>query len=195
MTRAVWDSLLAAARAAHARHRALAEFCAFPADLAPTGVAPHHIPPADLMCADPDLGTDPLAQAFVNAARHARWRETYKNTAIGDDFMTRFGCYCLIGAGGAFASRRMNAFVVYMPPGLHYPFHQHPAEELYLVLGGGAEFHRAGSAPQTLHPGDSVFHPGDRPHATTTHDRPLLAYVLWRNHLDTPPAWTPGQGL
>ena len=34
----------------------------------------------------------------------------------------------------------MNAWMVYMPAGLYYPLHQHPAEEMYLCLAGEAVF-------------------------------------------------------
>ena len=49
MSRAVWDHLLAQARAAHIANQALSEFCAFPDDVLPQDVTHRHIPPADLM--------------------------------------------------------------------------------------------------------------------------------------------------
>ncbi len=196
-TRAHWDTLLDAARNAHAAHAKLSGFCAFPDDLTPAQPAPNRIGAAGLMESDPVVRscTHPLAQALLGGSPHAQWRETYKGTDIAQDFLDRFGCYCLIGTGGAFTSRQMGAFVVYMPPGLHYPCHQHPAEEMYYILAGEAGFTREGEAPETLGAGDVSFHASGQPHATATHDLPVLAYVLWRNHLGTPPVWTPGQGL
>ena len=193
MTHPSFETLLDAARAAHGRHPALHRFCAFPDDVTATTVTPHHIPAADLMARDPLLQTPylpPLARAFVAAGPHATWRETYRNTGIGDDFLARFGCYCLIGPGGAYQSAQMHAFVVYMPPGLCYPRHHHPGEEMYFVLAGSAEFHRDGAAPEILGPGQGVIHASNQPHAAETLDRPLLAYVIWRSHLGIPPVLT-----
>lgn len=185
-----FDSLLAKARAAHATLPALSGFCPFPDDLTAQPVTPLHIPAADLLAQDAGLFSPDLSvfrDAFVAASPAARWRETYKGTDIGQDFIDRFGCYALIGTGGPWVSEQMASFVVYMPAGLHYRWHQHPAEELYLVIAGQAEFRRKGEPPETLGPGDTSFHASNQPHGMTTHDHPVMAYVLWRNHLGTPP--------
>lgn len=188
-----FDHLLEEARKVHAAHPALRDFCPFPSDLEPQPLTPHHIDAADLMTHAPGLaGPDlaPLRDAFLAAGDHAAWRDTYRDTDIGDDFLSRFGCYCLIGEGGGWSSRQMASYVVYMPPGLHYPWHHHPAEELYLVMAGQAEFHRAGEPSATLASGDSSFHASNQSHAMQTLDHPVMAYVLWRSHLDVRPVLT-----
>ena len=129
MTRALWDHLLEQARAAHQASAALTNFCPFPDDVTAQPVSPYHIPAADLMTADhplPSSGLSALRDAFVAAGSSAHWRETYKGTDIGQDFLDRFACYSLIGPGAPWTSSSMYAFVVYMPPGLWYPWHQHP---------------------------------------------------------------------
>lgn len=196
MTRTVFDHLLDEARRVHDADPRLTEFCPFPDDIRPQPVTPFHIPASDLMQNDPALSTPrfaPLRDAFIAAAPHAQWRETYKGTDIGEDFMTRFGCYCLIGDGGPFHSDQMRAWVVYMPAHLHYPWHHHPGEEAYLILAGQAEFARGDEAPETLYPGDIVCHESNQPHATDTTHAPLLAYVVWRNGFDTAPVLTPSE--
>lgn len=198
MSRPVFDRLIDEARRVHEGHAALTGFCPFPNDLRPQEIAPFHIPPSDLLQAETGLGTDrysALRDAFVAAAPYAHWRETYKGTNIGDDFMDRFGCYCLIGDGGPFASDLMRAWVVYMPSRLHYPWHHHPGEEMYLVLAGEAEFSRHGHPPEMLRPGDTVLHNSNQPHATDTQDAPMMAYVIWRNGFETAPVLTPPEGI
>lgn len=193
MSRAAFDTLLAAARDAHERHAGLSAFHRFADDVHAQPVAPHHIPPSDLLQAEQALqstGYAALRDAVIAAAPHATWRETYKGTDIGDDFMHRFGCYCLIGDGGPFASARMRAWFVYMPAGLHYPWHHHPGEEAYLVIAGEAEFHAEGTPSKTLSEGALSIHGPDQPHAMTTHEHPVLAYVVWRNGFDTAPRLT-----
>lgn len=193
MTHDGWDKLLAELRQTHKTVSALQAFCAFPDDPRRQDIAPHHIPAADLMYNDPDLSTDrftDLRDALIDAAPLAQWRETYRNTVMGPDFLDRFGCYEIIGQDAPFACEDMRSFVVYAPPGLYYPWHHHPAEELYLVIAGEAEFALEGAPPQILRPGDTVFHPSSRPHAMTTHASPVMAYVLWRGDLETKPVFT-----
>lgn len=193
MTRAPFDTLLAEVRCLHRATPSLTEFCPFPADTKPQPLTPHHIPASDLLQAETALTTarhKPVRDAVIAAAPGAKWRETYKGTDIGEDFLARFGCYSLIGAGGAFQSRQMWAWFVYMPAHLHYPWHHHPGEECYFVLAGEAEFHAEGHASQTLGEGNSSLHASNQPHAMTTHDAPVLAYVIWRNGFDTAPRLT-----
>jgi len=191
--RPVWDRLLSEAKRLHESLPALQAFCAFPDDLTEQEVEAFHIPASDLLCGEDDLSKGPYAaliQAFIAAAQLARWRETYKGTDIGQDFLNRFGCYCLIGGGGPFHSAQMASWVVYMPKGLHYPYHHHPGEEMYTVIAGKAEFFRDGDAPVVLSAGDVCQHGSNQPHAMTTHDSPVMAYVVWRNGFATPPVLT-----
>jgi len=185
--------LLDAAQRAHASHPGLAAFVGFPDDLSEQPMTPHSIPAADLLARETGLfGNDQaeLRDAFIAAAPEALWRETYKGTDIGQDFMDRFGCYCLIGPGAPWTSARMAGFVVYMPADLHYPWHHHPAEEMYLVLAGEARFLAEGAPPETLRAGDTSFHASNQPHAMETGAHPVMAYVTWRSHLQTPPVLT-----
>ena len=188
-----FESLLDAARDAHETQAALSDFCAFPTDLIPFEVAPYHIAASDLMVAETgfsDGSANHLRSAFIKAAPQAQWRETYWQTDISQDFKDRFACYCLIGAGGAWMSNQMAAYVVYMPPHLYYPSHHHPAEELYYVIGGEADFHREGLPSKRLSQGDSCFHAANQPHAMETKESPVMAYVLWRNEFQTSPVWS-----
>ena len=193
-----FDTLLTEFRNLHAASPALSTFCSLPETVDRQEVTPHHIPAATLMKADGDLtataSTEALRDAFIAASDIAQWRETYKGTRIGADFMERFGCYCLIGGGGPFSAPDMGAYVVYMPPGLYYPYHHHPAEEIYYILAGEAEFMMESEQPKTLGPGEHVFHPSNRPHATQTHDRPFMALVLWRGDMATKPVLTYPEG-
>lgn len=189
----VLESLLIEVKALHQGHDALRNFCAFPPDIKHQTVEPFRIPAADLMTSEQNFGPTPhqgLCDALIDAGDQMMWRETYKGSNIDPDFMARFACYEIVGWDAPFASQTMRSFVVYQPPHLHYPWHQHPAEEIYVVLAGQAEFHLEGEAPIILPAGDSAFHPSGRPHALTTHDHPVMAYVAWRNHFDVPPEWT-----
>ena len=193
MTTAIWDAAISAARDAHRSHPELSAFCDFPDDLVRQDVTPFHIPAADLFACEQGLATARYAQfrdAIVCAGPHAHWRETYKDTDIGEDFLSRFGCYCLIGDGGPFSSKKMRAWMVYSSPKLHYRWHHHPGEEMYLVIAGAAEFFRKGAAPMTLRSGETSAHASNQPHAMETYDSPVLAYVIWRNGFEGAPQLT-----
>ncbi|MEX0284980.1 MAG: dimethylsulfonioproprionate lyase family protein [Paracoccaceae bacterium] len=195
--RAVWDALLGEVQQLHLDNADLSGFCTFPTDVQAQEVTAFDIPPRALMERDAGLVSQrhgALQDRIKEAGRLAKWRETYKGTNIGADFLNRFGCYSLIGEGGAYRSAQMNAWFVYMPARLWYTWHHHPGEEMYVVLAGEAEFRRGSHTPETLREGDAVFHQSNQPHATETFDQPLLAYVVWRNGFETPPVLTSMEG-
>lgn len=84
----------------------------------------------------------------------------------------------------------MSAWVVYMPAGLYYPWHQHPAEEMYFTLAGEGVFMREGCTDETMREGQACLHQSNQPHAFETKDHPIMAYVVWRNGFDIPPVLT-----
>ena len=190
---ATFQRLLDYARAAHRDIAAVRDFCPFPDDLTEVPFTSFNVPSADYLARDPYLNAQelsPFAQAVFDAGADAHWRETYKDTDIDRDFMERFGAFAIVGPEAPWASTEYAGFVVYMPAGLWYPRHQHPAEELYYILAGEAEFQADGREPRKVAAGDAVFHESNQPHATLTHDKPFIAYVLWRNHLDVKPIWS-----
>ncbi|MFD1157242.1 dimethylsulfonioproprionate lyase family protein [Roseovarius aestuarii] len=198
MTRAVWDTLLDAARETHQDHAQLSEFCPFPEDITAQPVAPFDIPAAELFTNEPCFGDTPYSTFFSalrEAAPYAHWRETYKGTNIGQDFMDRFGCYCVIGPEAPFISETMRAWMVYMPPNLHYTWHHHPAEEMYMVIAGSARFFRQDETPEVLSAGQVSQHQSNQPHAMETEGGAVLAYVIWRNQFDVPPVLTSDKEL
>ena len=193
----VQKDLLDRVRDAYCAHPDMVTFAPFPHDLTPQHMQPHHRPPSDLLQTDADLTFrtyGPLGRSIRAAAPTMRWRETYRQDADGASFMDRWGCFTIIGADSPFASDALRLFVVYMPAGLHYPSHRHPAEEIYLVLAGRARFWRAGHPDQTLREGHTVFHASNQVHALETGDSPVLCLVAWRNHLETLPVLVRDRG-
>jgi len=117
----IWQNLLEQARTMHADHPDIRAFCDFPDDLKRQQMLPHSIPASDLMVYDTGLVSETpycgFRDGFIACAPQARWRQTYKGTNIGNDFLDRFGCYELIGQEGVFHSTQMRSFVVYAPRG------------------------------------------------------------------------------
>ena len=190
---ATFQTLLDCARATHQTVAAVRDFCPFPDRLTDASFASFTVPAADLLATDPYLAAQnlsPFAQAVVDAGADAHWRETYKDTDIDADFIDRFGAFSFVGPDAPWTSADYAGFVVYMPAGLWYPRHEHPAEELYYILAGEADFLADGRPPRTVGAGGTIFHESSQPHATQTHDKPVLAYVLWRNNLGVKPVWS-----
>lgn len=180
----LFDALLSATRRAYLEHPEATGFAPFPADITPQAVDSVARPAKELLRQDAGTDVDALAslrQAVVAAADVVTWLDHYQDSDLGPGFHDRFGCFPIIGDSGPFISDSLRAWVVYMAPNLYYPWHEHVAEELYLVISGSAVFRKAGSADVTLRAGDTVFHGHNQPHATETGDEPVLCLVLWRD--------------
>ena len=188
-----WENLLETARNVHLGNSKLQDFCPFPKDIKKQDFLPFNIPASDLMQNEIGLFSDSyieLRDAFTAASPYAHWRQTYKGTAVGDKFLEKFGCYGLIGPESPFQSEEIRAWVVYMPKNFYYPWHQHPAEEMYLCLAGEAVFRKEGSPEAVLNSGGVMEHSTNQPHAMETFDHPIMAYVVWRNEFGTKPVLT-----
>ena len=180
--------------ARHATDPALMTFCAMPDDIAAQPCPPFETSSARRLASETGFdgqAIDPLAALFRAASPAAKWRETYKDTDLPRDFLDAFGSWCLIGSGGPYTSDHIASYMLYMPAGLWYPWHHHPAEELYVVLAGSGEFLVSGEEPQQLGVGDAIMHEANQPHALRTTDAPILCYVVWRNGFGIPPVLTP----
>ncbi len=187
-----WTNLLRETQAVH-KLPTLQKFCPFPTPLAENPITPYKSKAADLMLNDRSPCADHLAgfrEALIDAGPLAQWRETYKGGPLGQDFEDSFACYEILGRDAPFATDQMRGFVLYFPAGLHYPWHHHPAEELYLVVAGQGEFAISGEEPRMLSSGNTIYHRSNIPHALTTHDQPIMTYVLWRGDLTTKPVLT-----
>lgn len=193
MTDPRWQTLLSEARDIHARIKALSDFCPFPDPVETRPLAARRDPLCDAMQtahALPGQGFESFRDALIAAAPLGQWRDTYRDTPQGEELHRHFGCYEVLGRDAPFVTDVMRGFVIYQTAGYHYPMHSHPAEEIYFVIAGEGEFHLDGAASRTLRAGDTVFHPSGVPHALTTHESAIIAYVLWRGDITTKPVFT-----
>ena len=191
---AVYQNLLRTTQDAYAGNAEMRGFTPFPDDIVHQAVTPFHNPCCGVFCEDKELVSQkyPALQDAIRAASDAvHWRETYKDTNIGDDFMDRFACYCIIGDNAPFMSAAIRLFIVYMPPHFYYPWHHHPAEEMYMVVSGNGVFKRKDCPDERLTEGETSFHQSNQPHAMETLDDPVLCLVAWRDDFETPPVLTP----
>ena len=195
MSRELFDTALQQIKVAYEAEPAMTSFHPFPQtdELSWNPMDPHIINPAKLCAEDDSIVSEKytaLRDALIAVKDVASWRETYKNTNIGEDFLNRFGCYELFGSEGHFQCQSTRGFVVYSAEGLYYPWHHHPAEEIYLILAGEAEFTTEGNSPRMLTPGDTVFHAENQPHNMQTRNKGVLAWVQWRGDMSVLPVLT-----
>lgn len=191
MTAPAFVALFDQIHALHAAQPVLHGFADLPDGVEQVETEPFLLPAADLFASDTALYSreyGALRDAAQAVAPVAHWRRSYRGGSVDPSFYEGFGCFGVVGAGGPYVSSSLRAFMIYLPAGFVYPPHRHPAEELYFIIAGEAEFHMDGHAPRRLTPGDHVFHPSDVAHATRTHDHPVLALVYWRGDIATLPS-------
>jgi quercetin dioxygenase-like cupin family protein len=191
---AIFQTLLRTMQSAYSTNTEMMGFAPFPNDIIRQDVIPYHCNCSAYFQSDIRLiskNYSELQNAISTASKLVHWRETYKGSDIGNYFMDRFGCYCILGENPPFSSDVLRLFMVYMPSGLYYPWHHHPAEEMYMVVSGGAIFKQSDCPDKLLSEGEVAFHASNQPHAMETTEDPVLCLVAWRDNFQTPPVLTP----
>ena len=104
-------------------------------------------------------GVAEILQAFVTAGPSLQWIQTpaYAET-LSEHFLDNYGYVRVIGPGGLVESSVASAGLGIWGAGLHYPRHEHPAEETYHVLHGSAMFQRGDGPSEPKGVGESVHH-------------------------------------
>ena len=191
---AIFQTLLRTMQSAYSTNTEMMGFAPFPNDIIRQDVIPYHCNCSAYFQSDIRLiskNYSELQNAISTASKLVHWRETYKGSDIGNYFMDRFGCYCILGENAPFSSDVLRLFMVYMPSGLYYPWHHHPAEEMYMVVSGGAIFKQSDCPDKLLSEGEVAFHASNQPHAMETTEDPVLCLVAWRDNFQTQPVLTP----
>ena len=128
--------------------------------------------------------TRDACSALAQIAPLLCWRQnaSYRDAAL----LAGYG-YCeLAGPHGHLIDTRKSLGVLLLAPRTHYPQHRHPANEIYVVLAGSAEWRVDDEPWRRRDPGAAIRHRSMAIHAMRTDESPLLAAYLWTDHLDTP---------
>jgi mannose-6-phosphate isomerase-like protein (cupin superfamily) len=150
-----------------------------------TEVAPQALPASETLLRTLDLaapGTRGLLGAFARERASRKWEQSYTRAdgVVGDDMLAGYGFAEVIGKLGPFVSTRVRAGIGVWGPGIDYPAHRHQPEEVYLVLGGSAEFHIDGQAPRLCRAGEAVYVTPMLTHGFRTLNEPLAVFYIWR---------------
>lgn len=85
----------------------------------------------------------------------------------------------LIGPGGMVTTDDVRVGLYGILPGAKYGFRTHPAEEVFIMLAGEADWAKADSGFATLRTGARAYHPSMMRHATRTNDYAFMSFYIW----------------
>jgi hypothetical protein len=192
---ALCDFLQSEAAAGHAHERAVLDATCAALDRCRLAVAvtqPRRLPAADLLgsaLATVQLpALMPLRDAISTMAHLFRWRQNpnYTEANMGSAFMAGYGYVEFAGPKEALVhGGDVRVGLLLLGPGLHYPLHAHPAEEVYHPLIDGALWRRGAEDWHTVAAGHAIHHAPMVPHETKATDRTLLALYCWRGDTST----------
>jgi quercetin dioxygenase-like cupin family protein len=127
-----------------------------------------------------------IAQAFFEIEPFADWVQNpnYSVESLGPGYVDRYGYVELVGPGRPVESRDLLVGLLLLGPDMHYPDHAHPAEEIYHVVAGHAEWWREDEGWRRKPPGTLIHHAPMVRHAMRTGDEPLLALYCWTGKVE-----------
>ncbi len=124
-----------------------------------------------------------LLNVSLSLSEHAVWRNKYRARPEYAHLFENFAFCDFVGPDGWQGTEDVTLGLVLMGPHCFYPFHHHPARELYYVLSGTAEWAVDFQPPQVLEPGSWLLHQENQPHAMQTGHEPMLAVSAWRGDI------------
>ena len=130
-----------------------------------------------------------MSAAASPATRHARalaaiepqltWVQRQGANVVGEPFKSGHANASIIGRDGLETREDVWIGVSLLAPGVTYPDHRHPPEEVYVVLSPG-EWRQDHNAWHEPGPGGIVYNPPNFLHAMRSSSAPLLAtWCLW----------------
>lgn len=122
----------------------------------------------------------PLARFLAAHRNELRWGQTYSAADFGAEFLARYGWLEVFGTRGPFVNDEVAAGLLILGPDIVYPDHHHIAEEIYIPLTGGTEWHKGDSGFHVREAGEVIHHASNVNHAMRTAKEPLLALYIWR---------------
>lgn len=122
-----------------------------------------------------------IAEAFAVIEPQADWLQNpnYSVASLGPGYVDRYGYVELVGPGRPVESADLLVGLLLLGPDMHYPDHAHPAEEIYHVVSGEADWWREDEGWRRKAPGTLIHHAPMVRHAMRTAGEPLLALYCW----------------
>lgn len=134
-------------------------------------------------------------EALAAVAGSVSWVQTeaYRQDPPHGNFLDGYAHATFLGptdGGQGPTSVAAATGLLLLAPGVVYPHHAHPADEVYLPLTEARWSHGAGAPFEVATVGTVLHHRPWQPHAMITDARPLLALYLWTGAVTVPATWT-----
>lgn len=136
---------------------------------------------AQLSCATPALTSSVVehAQSLMSLSDSLAWWKRSDATQVGEPFSSGHANATIAGPGGLEERDDVWVGVSLLAPGIDYPVHHHPPEEVYLVLSNGC-WNQDNGLWNEPGPGGFVHNPPNIMHAMRSGEKVLLAtWCLW----------------
>lgn len=91
----------------------------------------------------------------------------------------------LLGPNGVAHSDRVRLGLYGILPGAEYGLRTHPAEEVFVMMAGSADWMQGDQPYAPLGAGERSFHPSMMPHATRTGDSAFMSVYVWSGDVST----------
>ena len=91
----------------------------------------------------------------------------------------------LLGPDGLAISDKVRLGLYGMLPNSEYGIRTHPAEEVFVMLAGEADWKRDQSEYELHKPGERSYHPSMMPHANRTRNKAFMSVYVWAGDLST----------
>lgn len=128
-----------------------------------------------------------LVELIRSVDHEIAWTDGYSEQTSDSQFLDNFAFSEIVGRSGIFYNEEVSIGFLLMGPNLYYPWHYHPAVELYYTLNGPTDWGIDGGELLAKEAGSLILHPTMVTHATRTSDKPLLAPWFWTGDTLTPP--------
>jgi quercetin dioxygenase-like cupin family protein len=120
-----------------------------------------------------------VADAFAAIEPQFGWKVRPGAAAHGEAFLNGHANATVIGSEGLEIRSDVRIGVSLLAPHIRYPDHQHPPEEIYVVLSDG-QWRQASDPWHAPGIGGLVYNPPNIVHAMRSAQQPLLAlWFLW----------------
>jgi len=138
-----------------------------------------HLPEALRAARGAGPGVSAMADAFERFAPHLAWGLRARAAEQHDNFLHGHANALIFGHGDFSVPERVTLGVTLLAPGVRYPDHAHPPEELYIVLSPG-EWRQNAGAWVRHGAGGLVHNPPGINHGMRAGASPVLAlWLLW----------------
>lgn len=140
--------------------------------------------PEDFLSVMSDAGADPICQLI--AAIPFAWTPPLTTDDPAYLALAPSKVHVeLLGPEGLVKSQDVRLGLYGLKPNAEYGLRTHPAEEVFVMLAGKADWMRGEGAYVSHGPSERSFHPSMMPHATRTTDTAFLSAYCWCGDIST----------